>query len=293
MSELIVGIDEAGLGPVLGPFCLAAYTAERTFSQPILDSKKLHKSGHLTPLISACSIYCPSFSTENFKQQPVDGLTGAEEPWFLPKIIKTPEISSEGPKDKTHPPSNCIQHQSPDSQHAFWCKSVGVSEFNQQLDLKKNKADVTSHYLGQLVQTIFDQYPEKADFDFWIDRQGGRKYYSPLLESWGVTIGGCEESEQLSDYHGERKSKTGQQQRCRFRFLVKGDQQHHFIAAASCFAKLRREIAMERFNAWWKTKVPDLKPTAGYWVDGQRFINNIEFCREQLKLPTHSLIRAK
>jgi ribonuclease HII len=108
-----------------------------------------------------------------------------------------------------------------------------------------------------------------------------------------VAIDQSEESDQLSEYLGERANKNGIKQRCRFRFMVKGDQQHHFIAAASCFAKLRREIAMEQFNTWWKTKVPNLKSTAGYWVDGQRFIKNIEFCREQLKIPTQSLIRAK
>lgn len=292
MSELVVGIDEAGLGPILGPFCLAAYTSERTYSQPILDSKKLHKSGQLTPLKSACSIYCPSFSVERFQQQPVDGLLSDEEPWFQGKHGAQQSESETPTQNKTNL-SKPIEHSSPDTKNKFWCHSVGVTEFNQQLEEKKNKADVTCHYLGQLVQTIFSQNPETPAFDFWIDRQGGRKRYVPLLESWGVTVLRCEESDQLSEYEGHRKNELGITQRCRFRFMVKGDQQHHFIAAASCFAKLRREIAMECFNAWWKNKIPNLKPTAGYWVDGQRFIQNIEFYREQHKLPANSLIRAK
>ena len=280
MSELVVGIDEAGLGPILGPFCLAAYTSERTFLQPILDSKKLHKSGLLTPLKSACSIYCPSFSAELFQRQPVDGDLGNLEPWFHPKS---------GAQENT----SWLEHSSPDAKNKFWCHSVGVTEFNQKLDQWKNKADVTSHYLGELVQTIFHQNPERPALDFWIDRQGGRKRYGPLLESWGVNCQSREETDRLSEYEGQRENELGAIQRCRFRFVVKGDQQHHFIAAASCFAKLRREIAMEHFNAWWKSKIPNLKATAGYWVDGQRFIENIEFYREQHKLPSNFLIRAK
>jgi hypothetical protein len=43
-----------------------------------------------------------------------------------------------------------------------------------------------------------------------------------------------------------------------------------------------RELFMIGFNRYWCRHVPDLRPTAGYYQDGQRFLTDIaEACSRQ------------
>ena len=46
-------------------------------------------------------------------------------------------------------------------------------------------------------------------------------------------------------------------------------------------------------NRWFQARVPDLKPTAGYYVDGHRFLTDIESQIEALALPRHRLVRVR
>lgn len=56
------------------------------------------------------------------------------------------------------------------------------------------------------------------------------------------------------------------------RYLVKGETHHLPIALASIFSKYVRELFMICFNGYWCGKMPGLRPTAGYSQDGQRFL---------------------
>ena len=62
---------------------------------------------------------------------------------------------------------------------------------------------------------------------------------------------------------------------------------------ASCFAKYLRELMVESMNRWFQSQVPDLKPTAGYYVDGRRFLDDVADQIEALALPRHRLVRVR
>lgn len=47
-------------------------------------------------------------------------------------------------------------------------------------------------------------------------------------------------------------------------------------SAASMLAKWLREVSMGHFNAYWQNKVPGLKSTAGYPVDAKRFVQDLK-----------------
>lgn len=64
-------------------------------------------------------------------------------------------------------------------------------------------------------------------------------------------------------------------------------------ALASCFAKYLRELMIECLNRWFQGRVPDLKPTAGYYVDGHRFLKEVAHQIDALALPRHRLIRVR
>ena len=64
-------------------------------------------------------------------------------------------------------------------------------------------------------------------------------------------------------------------------------------ALASCFAKYLRELMVECLNRWFQERVPGLKPTAGYYVDGRRFLDDVAEQVEAMALPMHRLVRVR
>jgi hypothetical protein len=55
-------------------------------------------------------------------------------------------------------------------------------------------------------------------------------------------------------------------------FCEQADQLCFPVALASCQAKLARELCMEAFNAYFGRLQPGLRPTAGYFNDGRRWL---------------------
>ena len=76
-------------------------------------------------------------------------------------------------------------------------------------------------------------------------------------------------------------------------FSVEGDQRHMPIALASMTAKYVREALMQRFNAYWRTFLPQLAPTAGYYSDAQRFLADIAPVLPQSGLLTSQFVRQR
>lgn len=281
MPERLIGVDEAGLGPLLGPLCLAAFCTTRSWLNPVKDSKKLHKKDNLFPLISACEVYLPGFDYKTFKDIAIDQLGPWPEPWFLASRREGAEQNLESLGPQIIKPEKALGD-------SLFCLSAGVSHYNASLDETGNKSETTSQYLSKIVKMAIADSKDYERLTFWIDRQGGRKHYAPLVESWGVTLNIHKESPELSRYRGHIQGKP-----CEVNFAVKADATHHPVAAASCFAKLRREIAMEQFNSWWRKKMPELQTTAGYWEDGLRFLQEVELLRSSLNINLDSLRRKK
>jgi len=62
---------------------------------------------------------------------------------------------------------------------------------------------------------------------------------------------------------------------CRIEFAVRGESRLP-VALASMTAKYVRELSMAAFNAWWCDRVAGLAPTAGYPVDAARWRGEAE-----------------
>jgi hypothetical protein len=65
------------------------------------------------------------------------------------------------------------------------------------------------------------------------------------------------------------------------------------VALASMLSKYLRETLMRRFNAFWRRYLPEVAPTAGYYGDGQRFLQDIELKRRELGITDELLIRSR
>ena len=101
----------------------------------------------------------------------------------------------------------------------------------------------------------------------------------------------------LVEAHGESRALSlyrlgPASHRIEMRFQAKGE---CFLPAAlaSMVSKYLRELAMRAFNDFWCRRVPDLKPTAGYPVDARRFHRQIRSMQEKLRIGDTVLWRRK
>ncbi len=62
---------------------------------------------------------------------------------------------------------------------------------------------------------------------------------------------------------------------------------------ASMVSKFLRELLMDNINRYFAGFYSELKPTAGYWKDGTRFVEELRRRLPDLKIDGHRLIRCR
>ncbi|MHC4976819.1 MAG: hypothetical protein ACYTF7_09470, partial [Planctomycetota bacterium] len=106
-----------------------------------------------------------------------------------------------------------------------------------------------------------------------IDRQGGRTTYQRVLRDRFPWLG-IEEMVRSAERSVYRLSQH-QGPVCWVEFRTKAEDVSLPVALASMAAKLVREMRMHQFNSYWCERIPELKPTAGYGIDGKRWIEDV------------------
>lgn len=153
------------------------------------------------------------------------------------------------------------------------------AEFNAAVGHCGNKAEVLSLATLRLAERVLAKLPEGPAIVL-CDKHGGRNYYAALLQCVfpDELVRVRQESAALSVYQVTAAGRAVE-----FRFQPKGEE-HLPTALASMTAKYLREQAMQPFNAFWQRHVPGLAPTAGYPGDARRFWNQIEPARAKLQI---------
>ena len=121
------------------------------------------------------------------------------------------------------------------------------------------------------------------------DKHGGRNRYAELLANQfpHAAISVCHEGRAESAYRwGTPRAEV------EIRFATGGEA---FLPAAlaSMTAKYLRELAMLAENHFWCQRVDGLRPTAGYPVDARRFMAEIADCQRRLAIPDRIVWRVK
>jgi hypothetical protein len=154
---------------------------------------------------------------------------------------------------------------------------VFADEFNALVDQHGSKGAALSHETLALAARMIDPLPT-GPIAMVCDKHGGRNRYGALLAQhfpeWLVEVRG--EGRERSSYRfgpAERRIEV-----C---FRTKAESCLP-AALASMASKYLRELAMRAFNHYWCCRVPGLKPTAGYPDDAKRF--RMEIAETQLKL---------
>jgi ribonuclease HII len=317
----IIGIDEAGYGPNLGPFIMTSVACrvpdhchhanlwhllhpavrrseDADDGQLLIDDSKRVYIGHglaglergvLATLTSGLGFLPASLAELINWACPDDSDELRLEVWYRGvQTLPIHLVSAELDPWTLRFADACAAANVED----WRVRSVVVcpQRFNALLDEGGTKGHVLAHALMQLLRWQRGNLPGREDLFFFIDKHGGRNTYAAMIHH------------ALADgiVFVERESMTcsayrvhGLERGVQLIFQPRADSEHFCVALASMASKYLREVLMLEFNRFWQEHVPDLKPTAGYPGDAARFLQAIRQTIEKLGLREETLWRRK
>ena len=300
---IVAGIDEAGYGPLLGPLVVAASafriadggkerdlhalvddSAALADGLPVADSKRLYHGRRSLAAIETSTLghvvlargLLPVTLGGLLEQVAID-LTADEHralPWYAGRLT---EMTLPRDADCAEVVQRAERHGARLAKRGLavaglFVAPVPVPRFNRTSAAAGSKAFTLFHATGRLIETLAATYADD-ELLIHIDRQGGRIHYGDLLQTFFpfaplVTLG---EQRSESRYRLQWPGRPSVE----IRFRVKADDSRAPVAVASIAAKTVRELFMHCLNEWFIERLPGLAPTAGYAVDGKRFLDEV------------------
>ena len=154
--------------------------------------------------------------------------------------------------------------------------------FNAILDAHGSKGVVLAESMANDLRAAVRSTPgDDGQIRFLIDKHGGRNSYAALIQH------ALPDGVVLARVEGMNRSAyrvVGLGREVELTFQPRADAEHFCVALASMASKYLRETLMLEFNRFWAKHVPDLKPTAGYPGDAARYFNAIRPAMERLGL---------
>ena len=299
--RLLIGTDEAGYGPNLGPLTVTATAWEipegvepasllEEFSKVVTnaptrgdqrlfvaDSKQVYSSGdgledlEVAVLAFLRTLDCPVSTIDELCQ----GISGAnfttlyqEEAWNSTPGKSLPCDASEDHILEWQQTLADVMLQKQIRLLGIRSRIMFPKEFNQRVAESDSKGVVLSNATMELVRELVDQFTDDDASVFVVcDKHGGRNRYDELIASHfdDQFVFRMEEGRERSRYRMGR---------IEFCFRTRAEELLP-VALSSMVSKYLREVLMHQFNEFWATHVPGLKPTQGYPVDAKRFRDDI------------------
>ncbi len=167
---------------------------------------------------------------------------------------------------------------------------VCPARFNGLLDRWDSKGVVLAVAMAELLGHNHATAAGAEPVRFFIDKHGGRNAYAAMVQHAypdGLVLA-REEGRDRSVY-----DVIGLERPVELTFEPRADGNHFCVALASMVSKYLREVLMLEFNQFWGTHVPGLKPTAGYPGDAVRFFEAIRPVCGRLGIPEAAVWRRK
>jgi ribonuclease HII len=321
---IVAGIDEAGYGPTLGPL-VVSLSAFRVASPnptgsmwqvlrravcrkpdgrriPVDDSKKLfsQKKGlrnleeGLLPFVQLqCEGVPPSLRDLLGKLAVSKTPPYLDDyPWYRDRNVELPRATF---RTAVEARTQRLVETLATTDVEFVglaARPFEVAEFNAAIEHRENKAEVSFTAISDFLRGLWKRFPNEP-VDVVIDRQGGRRYYGPLLfkavKPRGLKV---ERQTPSQSIYGLRRPHESEPT-FRVHFSKEGDARSLPVALASMLSKYVRELHMGVFNQFWKEHMAELRPTAGYAVDANRFLKDIRPLLGRLEIDNRFLVRAR
>lgn len=315
----LIGIDEAGYGPNLGPFVMSAVAWHVSDALLVTDlwailrdivrrhdhsdddrlivddSKAVYALGGLGSLernllpIAAPWLSSGTPLTDYIEQvcpSSHDGLRG--EKWYTGKTA-LPTVEGTEIRERSQRFDEACQkggvRRGP-------VRSVAICtpRFNSLLDQCGSKGGILAEALTELLQAFTTELDGDDALHVFADKHGGRNTYAAMLQNalpMGMLIV-REEGALRSHYEI-----LGASRPIHITFQPRADVEHFSVALASMASKYLRELCMIEFNQFWLTQVPGLTPTAGYPNDAIRYMNAIRPVLQKIGLEEGAIWRRK
>jgi len=317
---VLVGIDEAGFGPILGPLVVSSSTLSLPNNLLASDlwqilvksvgNRRKRLAGRLL-IADSKKAYNKTVGIKHLERTVLTTLRGlGKEPATLSELIEMlcPDCL-ERLSDYPWYKDTQSYFLSPDTTDRTIASAVladdlasygielkelkscclDVAYYNKLVGAVKNKASVLFTATSQLIQMAYDNFAGE-DLHIIIDRQGGRMHYRKNLQRMfpDMSLSIICESPVVSSY--DLKTDNGAM---RVHFVVSADQQYLPVSLASMVSKYLREVLIGCINRYFTGFSPDIKPTAGYWEDGLRFIEDLKTNLPHIRFSQNQLIRCR
>ncbi|MFQ5749544.1 MAG: hypothetical protein ACE5H3_08820 [Planctomycetota bacterium] len=315
----LAGVDEAGYGPLLSPFVvgfsLFRVPAPETDLWRLLrrttvrsarrgdarlrvdDSKKVHRGPLGRPRLERSvaafrGILCPNRAggaLSAWLQEPPAGrpIWFSRAPWF--RDLAGPLCPSVDP-DRARLDSALLAREleaNGCTLDGLGARAVPAAEWNVLNRRLPTKGDVLFAVTAEVMRHLLAA-TGTAPLRIELDRHGARLRYAGLLRR-------ALHPDRI-ETHAEGRGGSAYTLRfggraVQIRFLERADASFFPVSLASLAAKLTRERLMDRWNAWFASRLPDVRPTKGYALDARRWMNEARGRLDGLDVPPPLLCR--
>ncbi len=305
---ILIGTDEAGYGPNLGPLVITATswtvpddfdaadfwscvadvvsnespTAERLH---VADSKLVYSSSRsIEPLelsaLAFLSLFQGPLETNLHLGAMIAGeqfnIAYADEPWNdqgpfeLPVAVRRDQVDSFRERLQ-----NCLDAHAI-RLNAIHSRILFPAEFNALVNDAGSKGVVLSAATLALVRQCTDSFAGELCGSVICDKHGGRNRYDDVIAQ-------AFDDQFVFRLHESRPASRYRVGSLEFCFRTRAEELLP-VALASIVSKYVREVLMLQFNRFWQGRVPELRATKGYPGDAKRFWLDIADTVTQLNI---------